>query len=123
MRWFIANGEKKYSHLLTNGNGLLVKWDNSAMAWRHREFDSPTVHQTWVTLADSCACPKRRMVGSNPTQARQIMVYEKPQIKYNIYLQQCPGGVMVATADSKSAASTACRFESDPGYQLKERPV
>ena len=37
----------------TTHNGLLVKWDNSAMAWQHREFDSPTVHQLWVTLADS----------------------------------------------------------------------
>ena len=34
----------------TTHNGLLVKWDNSAMAWQHREFDSPTVHQSWVTL-------------------------------------------------------------------------
>ena len=28
-------------------SGLLVKWDNSAMAWQHREFDSPTVHHKY----------------------------------------------------------------------------
>jgi hypothetical protein len=37
---------------LVEQSGLLVKRDNSAMAWQHREFDSPTVHHTNKGVSD-----------------------------------------------------------------------
>ena len=55
--------------------GLLVKWDNSAMAWQHREFDSPTVHQFGVWRSPVAHLHGvQGAAGSNPATPTNILV-------------------------------------------------
>jgi hypothetical protein len=71
------------------------------MAWQHREFDSPTVHQKLCM-----AQPGSALVWG--TRGRRFEPCYRDQFK-------CPDGGMVDTVDSKSTAS-ASRFESGLGY-------